>query len=402
MRIGAYFGNTSPEAGGGFTFQDEILKALVKEAVKASQHEFFVIGTEFSLNDYIVSLHPPSNLRFLFLKNPNFFERATEWLKRGFLILSTILKGKGPLEKLAKKNKLDLVWFIGGGAYEVIDTPYVATVWDLQHRLQPWFPEVSASGVWASRETQYRHFLSRASFVIVGTEAGRDEVKLFYQIPNFRICKLPHPAPSFALNKMNAIDVDVCEKYNVPKSYIFYPAQFWPHKNHINLLHAIKIIKEKYSLELPLILVGSDKGNAEYVKQVSKDMGLQKQLYLLGFVPRADIYALYKNASMLAYVSLCGPENLPPLEAFSAGCPVLASDVSGSNEQFGDAVLFCDPKTPQDIAEKIYQLYSDDNLRRQLIIKGHQRAESWTPNDFVKGIFMIADGFSAIRRNWTN
>ena len=402
MRIGVYFGKTSPEVGGGFTFQDEVLKALVNETIKAPQHEFFVIGTSFSLKDHMVSARLPSNLSFILSKNLNLIERTNEWLKRGFLILARILKCRGPLEKLAKKNKLDIVWFIGGGCFEVIDTPYIATVWDLQHRLQPWFPEVSANGVWAARETQYRHFLSRASFVIVGTEAGREEVQLFYQIPKFRICKLPHPTPSFALNKMNADDVNVCVKYNVPKNYIFYPAQFWPHKNHINLLHAIKIIKEKYSLELPLILVGSDKGNADYVKQVALDMGLQKYLYLLGFVPRADLYALYKNASMLAYVSLCGPENLPPLEAFSVGCPVLASDVSGSREQLGDAALFCDPKSPEDIAEKIYQLYSDDNLRKQIIINGYQRADSWTSNDFVKGIFMIADEFSGIRRNWLN
>src|SRR5664279_791223 len=110
MRIGAYFGKTNPEVGGGFTFQDEVLRALVKQAVNAPQHEFFVIGTSSSLNNYISSLYPPSNLSFLLSKNPNSFERANEWLKRGFLILTRILKCHGPLEKLAKENKLDLVW----------------------------------------------------------------------------------------------------------------------------------------------------------------------------------------------------------------------------------------------------------------------------------------------------
>ena len=103
---------------------------------------------------------------------------------------------------------------------------------------------------------------------------------------------------------------------------------------------------------------------------------------------------------MLAYISLCGPENLPPLEAFAVGCPVIASEVSGSLEQFGDAVLYCDPKNSQDMADKIYQLYSDNNLKVELINKGHSRAASWTPDDFVKGVFKIADEFSTIKRNW--
>jgi glycosyltransferase involved in cell wall biosynthesis len=400
VRIGAYFGKTTPEVGGGFTFQDEVLRALLRQAVNAPQHVFFVIGTSSSLNDYISSLHPPSNLSFLLSKNPNPLERANEWLKRGFLILTRILKCRGPLEILARKNKLDLVWFIAGGCFETLDTPYIATIWDLQHRLQPWFPEVSADGIWAARETQHRYFLARASFVIVGTEAGRDEVQLFYQVPKFRIVKLPHPTPLLASNQVNGDEGDICRKYNIPKKYIFYPAQFWPHKNHINLLHAIKIIQDQHGFELPLVLVGSDKGNAAYIKQVAQDLGLQRQLHLLGFVPQTDLYDLYKSASMLAYVSLCGPENLPPLEAFAVGCPVLASEVSGSREQFGDATLFCDPTNPQDIADKIYQLFSDNDLRAQLIKKGHLRAASWTADDFVKGVFKIANEFSAIRRNW--
>lgn len=273
-------------------------------------------------------------------------------------------------------------------------------VWDLQYRLQPWFPEVSAGGIWAALETQYRYFLSRASFVIVGTEAGRQEVQLFFQIPDFRIYKLPHPTPSFVLNNSGADRVDVSSKYNIPSNYIFYPAQFWAHKNHINLLHAIKIIQSKYSLEVPLVLVGSDKGNAKFVLQTAKVLGLEKQVHSLGFVPQSDLYDLYRNASLLAYVSLCGPENLPPLEAFAVECPVVASRVSGSEEQFGDAVLFCDPKDPEDIADKIYQLYSDGELRAALIKKGNQRAISWTPDDFITGVIQIADQFVAVRRNW--
>jgi glycosyltransferase involved in cell wall biosynthesis len=399
MRIGAYFGDTTPEVGGGFTFQDEVLKALARQAVNAPQHHFFVIGTSSNLSEYIESLRPPDNLTFLLSTTPNQFERTSEWLKRGFLILSKVLKGNGPLERLSKANDLDLVWYIGGGCFETLDTPFIATVWDLQHRLQPWFPEVSANGIWAAREAQHRYFLSRASFVIVGTEAGRNEVELFYQIPRFRIHKLAHPAPSFAFDQSTS-EIEVCKKYNIPENYIFYPAQFWPHKNHINLLHAMKLLTENYGIEPSLVLVGSDKGNSQYVERVANDLGLKTRLHRLGFVPKLDLYNLYRNAAMLAYVSMCGPENLPPLEAFAIGCPVLASDVSGSSEQFGDAVLFCDPKNPVDIASKIHQLYSDNELRLQLISRGYARARAWTPDDFVKGVFKIIDDFGTIRINW--
>ena len=400
MRIGCFFNETQAKIGGGFTFQNEILRALLRQAINHPEHEFFIIGQFSSLNEYASKNEHSDNLKFLFLEKSNIAERAIEWLKRSFLCLAQLIKWKGPLESLARINKLDLVWFVDGGCFETIDTPYIATVYDLQHRLQPWFPEVSNNGVWAEREWRHRYFLSRASYIIVGTEAGRNEVELFYQIPKFRIHKLPHPTPSFLLNSKIENISTITKKYNIPDNYIFYPAQFWTHKNHINLLHAIKIIYDRYELEFHLVLTGSDMGNLNHVKEVAHKLNLSNQLHILGFVPQEDLYALYKNASMLAYVSLCGPENLPPLESFAAKCPVLASNVSGSEEQLGDAALLCDPKNPYDIADKIYQLHNNKELKASLIKNGYKRALSWTPEDFIKGILKIANNFEAIRRNW--
>ena len=103
---------------------------------------------------------------------------------------------------------------------------------------------------------------------------------------------------------------------------------------------------------------------------------------------------------MLTYLSLCGPENLPPLEAFSAECPVLSSRIHGSEEQLGEAVLFCNPNEPEDIADKIYQLYTHDDLKKDLIKKGIERAKAFDSLKFTKRILNIINDFSKIRRNW--
>jgi len=97
-----------------------------------------------------------------------------------------------------------------------------------------------------------------------------------------------------------------------------------------------------------------------------------------------------------------GPENLPPLEAFALGCPVIASNVSGANEQLGDAALLVDPKCPKEIAQAIKNLHDKPNLREDLIYRGSKRASIWTGKDFVRGVFSILDEFEAIRRCWGN
>lgn len=398
MRIGIFLSNPHPQVGGGHIFENDIVKNFLKKASKITEHEFYIIhrNKNFDTNNIEYS----EKFKFLYAPNNNFFDKISENLKRHFIASPFFSKFKGPIERLAKKNKLDMVWFVSGYYYESMDIPYIATVFDLQHRTQPWFPEINYSGEWATRELNYRYFLSRASHIIIGTDIGREELQLFYQIPKFRIHKLPHPTPSYILDDDNKNKLFVKKKYNLPDKFIFYPAQFWPHKNHINLLFALKIIEKKYNLKLNLVLTGSDKGNMEHVKNIIEEQDLSEQIKILGFVPKNEMAALYKCSLMLTFVSYCGPENLPPLEAFSSECPVIASHIQGSEEQFGNSVLFCNPNNPEDIAAKIYELYNNENLKKDLIKKGIERANAWQATNFTDGVLKIINDFSGIRRNW--
>jgi glycosyltransferase involved in cell wall biosynthesis len=180
---------------------------------------------------------------------------------------------------------------------------------------------------------------------------------------------------------------------------LFYPAQFWPHKNHAVLLYALKCLKEKHIL-LDLVFVGQDKGNYSYIRRLSSKLGLDEQVHFCGFVPREDLIALYKNALCLTYPSFFGPENLPPLEAFALGCPVVASKVEGAKEQMGDAALLVEPNNEKAWAEAINKLLVEPELKEELIGAGKKRADEWRAVDFVDGIFDIIDECGSVRRCW--
>jgi glycosyltransferase involved in cell wall biosynthesis len=134
--------------------------------------------------------------------------------------------------------------------------------------------------------------------------------------------------------------------------------------------------------------------------QRAEELNLSTQVHFLGFVPREDLLSLYHNAFALTYLTFFGPENLPPLEAFALGCPVIASNVSGAQEQLGNAALLVDPKDPNQIALAIKSLHEDISLRYTLIQRGLERAHRWTGKDYVKGVFSILDEFEPIRRCW--
>jgi glycosyltransferase involved in cell wall biosynthesis len=166
------------------------------------------------------------------------------------------------------------------------------------------------------------------------------------------------------------------------------------------LLLAAATLKREHRIDMPLVFVGSNKGNEEYVRQFAAELKPSIDVLFLGFVPLEDLVALYRGAFALAYVTFFGPENLPPLEAFALGCPVIASDVSGAREQLGEAALFVDPRNPADIATAIRTLHDNESLRRTLTEQGRARAERWTAKEFVRGVFAALDDFERVRRCW--
>ena len=403
MKVALFISQQIPQAGGGHTFESQLLQTIVNLAA-LSNHNFVFYTSSEEVPNYLLS----TSIQVVSLYRSLKERIKSKILRTAKAILSKIRHPRSKFEiegwyekhiiNLLKINQIDITLSLVPGS-PVFDYPYITTVWDLQHRLQPYFPEVSISGEWDNREKSYLKMLRQAAFIITGTEVGKAEIEKFYHIPAERIKVIPFFTPQFtSISKLT--DQDIIKKYNLPSQYLFYPAQFWPHKNHIGLLLAIKLLKEKYDIEFPLVFVGSDQGNESYVREMVQKLNLSQQVYFLGFVPQEDMVNLYGHAFALTFMTFFGPDNLPPLEAMALGCPVIASNVSGAKEQLGDAALLVDPKKPEEIAEAIKSLSEDSALRQDLIERGLIRAYRWTAQDYVKEIFSVIDNFEAIRRCW--
>jgi glycosyltransferase involved in cell wall biosynthesis len=172
-------------------------------------------------------------------------------------------------------------------------------------------------------------------------------------------------------------------KYRIPKKYFFYPAQFWEHKNHIGLLYAVKILKDQGVL-VNLVLVGAKKNNFRKTINKIKELKIEDNISVLGYVSHDDMYSLYKNARALVFVSLIGPTNIPPMEALLLGCPVIVSNVYAMPEQIKGAGLLVDPYNPIDIANNMKRIWVDDVLCEELVKKGLKVVESYGQEDFNK------------------
>jgi glycosyltransferase involved in cell wall biosynthesis len=98
----------------------------------------------------------------------------------------------------------------------------------------------------------------------------------------------------------------------------------------------------------------------------------------VGYVSDGELRALYEHAACFVYPSLYEGFGLPPLEAMACGCPVLASDAAAIPEVCGDAALYCDARSPGDLAARLGALMREPALRRTLAERGRARAAQFS------------------------
>lgn len=254
-------------------------------------------------------------------------------------------------------------------------------VHDLMHRYEPSFKEISST--YKSRDTVFRGVARLSDVVLVDSKLGKKQfIESYYNGRHFpKIEILPFVAPQY-VNKNKE------EYINTPAKYIFYPAQFWEHKNHLNLIKAVKIVK-KVESDIQLVLVGSEKNSLKRIKELIKEEKLEKNVSILGYVSNEQIVYLYKHAVALVMPTYFGPTNIPPLEAMVLGCPVIVSDKYAMGEQVGDAGLLFDPDSPEEMAECIIKVWNNDDLRQKMIMRGYKRVKKWTERDFKRKFIKI-------------
>jgi len=388
------------EEGGGFTFEEELLGSILKLAA-TSRHELVLFSPyEEPLPQAKAYEIETVRVRFVLLRK--LIGAVSGIINQFFsevLHLPHLLRTEDWIDPILFKHRIG--FFLNLTPLTLTkEIPYLIQVWDLQHRIQPYFPEVSAQGRWARWEARFSTMLGRATFIVVPSPAGKDQVQQFYGIPDQRIRVLPFPTPGFALAAGGEANCRWPDHLNINEEYVFYPAQFGPHKNHATILRAMTILRDEYSYRPHAVFVGSDRGNLDYVKQLGARFGLTEQLHFLGFVSREELIALYQNAAALVFPSMFGPGNLPPLEAFALGCPVVAADIS-SAEQLQDAALIVESTDERAFAAAIYDLHTQPALRESLIKKGHQRAAGFSGEDFARGIFSLLDEFEKVRQCWS-
>jgi glycosyltransferase involved in cell wall biosynthesis len=228
------------------------------------------------------------------------------------------------------------------------------------------------------REFTYRSLCNQAVKVAIMSRWGQRDLIRHYQLPPDKVCIVPWAAVVTAYPSPSASQLESARRsLSLPDAFVFYPAQTWPHKNHLALLDALALLRHR-GLDVPLVCSGKRNDFFPVIKKKAEDLGIARQFHSVGFVDPLELQCLYRLARAMVFPTQFEGWGLPINEAFIVGLPVACSRVTCLPELVGDAALLFDPDDPTDIATAVGALWQDKRLRNELVVRGGKRAAQFS------------------------
>jgi glycosyltransferase involved in cell wall biosynthesis len=254
--------------------------------------------------------------------------------------------------------------------------PVVVTIHDIACTLYPkWF---------SLRDrllllTLVPYTIKRADAIIAVSQRTRDDLVEQYHIPPQKIAVTYEGVDSrfCPLDKLDAREF-AKRVYGVGQDFILTLGNLEPRKNLPRLIHAFARLRQRQGLSLSLVIAGQALWRQSEVDQAIRDLRVEKDVTFTGYVLDEHLPILYNAARFFVYPSLYEGFGLPPLEAMACSTPVVCSNASSLPEVVGDAALTFDPRSVEDMTQKLLQMASSPELQVAFSERGRQRARKFS------------------------
>jgi glycosyltransferase involved in cell wall biosynthesis len=230
--------------------------------------------------------------------------------------------------------------------------PAAVSLLDIQH---VFFPEFFSRAELAYRRVVYGWSLERARKVIAISGHVKETLVERMGIEPERV-EVIHLGLDHELFHPNGAE---------RRPFLLYPANPWPHKNHHRLFDAFLRVRKRRP-ELRLVLTGT---GLERLRVFPEGVEVR------GRVSREELAELYRTASALVFPSLYEGFGQPPLEAMASGTPVASSRAGSLPEVCGDAALYFEPTSVDEMTEAILAVLERPD---HLVERGLRRAGEFT------------------------
>jgi glycosyltransferase involved in cell wall biosynthesis len=292
---------------------------------------------------------------------------AAAWRHRPRARLPWLQAGPPPSDGIVEGSGAELMHFTFQTGF-LTRLPSIYHPHDLQHVHLPSFFSAYDR---ARREKWYGAMCRQARMVAVTSTWTQHDVMAHFGLSEETVRVVPLAPIIGEYKSPAAADLELLRKrLRLPSAFVYYPAQTWPHKNHVGLLEALALLRDSKGIVVPLVSSGRLGDYFPVIERRVDELGLGDQVTWLGFVSTDDLVGLYRLARAVVIPTRFEAASGPLWDAFLAGTPAACSTVTSLPAQAGDAALLFDPEQPEQMARAIESLWTDDALRSRLVERG--------------------------------
>ena len=402
MKIGIYL-EGSPMMGGGF-FQS-LKSSLLLLDIKKFESNFEIIITSKNAKTYLKKRNIKYKL-FQINKLSNYLSQLFEI--DYFRDLLNKIKINHPFYKFISKNKYDLIIFLGPSQMSKFckEIAFTSNIWDLDHKKNSQFPEHNVNNVYEQKEKLFKEIIARAFKIIVPHESNKKDLINFYKADNTKIITqnfIPMLPTIYNENKLNKeFYENLFANFKLPsdKKIIFYPAQFWAHKNHKYIIDAAEILKNEKNTKFLFVFCGGNKGNLRYIKDLITKKKLDNFIKILTFLSDDELISLYLNSDGVVMPTYCGPTNLPIYESFYFKKIIFYTKDLIQNDSINDHLINIDITSPKDFCSQL-EIYSDNSKIEKIVENNFKYYELICDENIFKRTYEnILSEFDYLLRRW--
>lgn len=278
-----------------------------------------------------------------------------------------------PIRKVV--NKLDAdVFHIPLQSLPVygVKKPLVVTVHDVQ---ELHFPQFFPSAERMRRAISFKVSIDEADEIVVWFQhVKNDMTRFFAKDPDAVDVCMPNVVNNWYVGRTPTEWSVLSEKFDLKKPFIFYPSATWEHKNHFNLIEAVKILLDK-GIDIQLYCTGSSAPFHPNIVKKVEELNLQDRVKFLGIVSEDDLLGMYRNTELVVLPSFYEGGGIPAFEAMRLQVPVICSDIYAFRQSIHDTRFMFDPHSPQSIAESIERNFQNEELNKANLENGEKRIE---------------------------
>lgn len=316
-----------------------------------------------------------------------------------------------PFEKFIKKNNYDLIFFLSPTNYIKYcgGSNFIVNLFDFNHRIENSFPEYRSDDNIDETDEIILTAVKKAYRIFVNSSQARNDLKEIFACPDQKITLLNYNSNLINIHK--EIIKDKNKKKDLENKYLnlgfrkndnifFYPAQFWPHKNHKYLIDVAKILEQK-KIDFKFIFCGSKKSNYNYVNDQIKLNKLENFIKMFDYLEDLDVISLYLNCNALIMPTYVGRSSLPLIESFYFKKSIFYSE-GILDKEIENYVYTFKLDDPNDLAFKIENFIISDPKK---INDDKDKAfnffsKKFNPAESSKIIFNTLNNFRYLMNRW--